>query len=151
MLAAIFYRNLYLFTKKKQTLELLNLQDYTELMQLSDWKKLLIPPVAIYAVIFLFISALIGAKIDAEASWVWIVNLGISIVGLYLATNYVKPTNWRDGLKFGAVWVVVLVILDLLLTVPFTGTEYFSDWRSYIPYVLTLLLPTAIAYRSVDK
>ena len=117
-------------------------------MKLTDWKKFLIPPVAIYAVIFLFISALIGAKIDAHALWVWIVNLGISVVGLYIATNYVKPKTWQDGLKFGAVWVVVLVILDLILTVPFTGAGYFSDWRSYVPYVLTLIIPTVLSKKS---
>ena len=64
-------------------------------MNVRDWKKFLIPPIAIYAVIFLFISALIGAKIDAEALWVWIVNLGISVVGLYIATGYAKPTHWK--------------------------------------------------------
>lgn len=32
-----------------------------------QWKKFLIPPVAIYAVIFLLISAFIGATIDQTA------------------------------------------------------------------------------------
>ncbi|OGY27887.1 MAG: hypothetical protein A2Z42_02290 [Candidatus Woykebacteria bacterium RBG_19FT_COMBO_43_10] len=114
-------------------------------MKLVDWKKYLIPPVAIYATIFLFISALIGFKIDQTALWIWIVTLVISIVGLYIATGYAKPANLQEGLKYGAVWVVVLVILDLILTLPFTGAEYFSDWRSYIPYVLTLVIPTVLA------
>jgi hypothetical protein len=114
-------------------------------MNFADWKKSLIPPVAIYAVIFLFISALIGAKVDAEALWVWIINLGISVVGLYVATNYVRPKNWQEGLKYGTIWVVVFVILDLVLTVPFAGKEYFSDWKSYIPYILTVAIPTFLA------
>ncbi|HEY4695069.1 MAG TPA: hypothetical protein VIH52_03885 [Candidatus Nanoarchaeia archaeon] len=114
-------------------------------MNVKDWKKFLIPPLALYAVIFLFISALIGAKIDAEAIWVWIVNLGISIVGLYIATNYAKPENWRQGLKFGLVWLVIFFVLDLVLTVPFAGKDYFSDWKSYIPYVLTVAIPTFLA------
>ncbi len=117
-------------------------------MKLADWKKLLIPPVAIYAVIFLFISALIGAKIDAHGLWVWIVTLGISIVGLYIATNYVKPKFWQDGLRYGFVWLVILVFLDLILTVPFTGMGYFSDWRSFVPYVLTLAFPTILAKKT---
>lgn len=117
-------------------------------MNLRDWKKFLIPPVAIYAVIFLFISALVGAKADTHAIWVWPVTLIISIVGLYIATNYVKPSSWKEGLKYGAVWVVILVILDLILTVPFTGSGYFSDWRSYVPYVLTLIIPTVLAKKS---
>ena len=114
-------------------------------MKLADWKKFLIPPVAIYAIIFLFISALIGAKIDQHATWVWIVTLVISIVGLYIATNYVKPKDWQKGAKYGVVWLAIFIVLDLVLTVPFTGMEYFSDWKSYIPYALTLAIPTVLA------
>jgi hypothetical protein len=33
-----------------------------------NWKNIIIPPVAIYAVIFLFISALVGAKANADAT-----------------------------------------------------------------------------------
>lgn len=111
---------------------------------LSDWKKLVIPPVAIYAAVFLFISALIGFKIDQTATWVWVVTLVISILGLYIATRSTKPGSWQQGLKYGSVWLVILIILDLVLTVPFTGLSYFSDWRSYLPYLLAIALPTLL-------
>ena len=75
----------------------------------------------------------------------WMVTLGISVVGLYLATNYVKPSNWQEGAKYGVVWVIILFILDIVLTIPFTGAGYFSDWKSYIPYALTLLIPIVLA------
>jgi len=109
-----------------------------------NWKKFIIPPVAIYAVVFLFISALIGAKIDAEATWVWVVTLVIIIIGLYFASNYANSGNWREGILYGIVWLVILIILDLILTLPFTGSDYFRDWRSYLPYVLTLIIPTVL-------
>lgn len=114
-------------------------------MDLKNWKKFLLPPLALYAVIFLFISALVGAKFDAEATWVWLVSLAITIVGLYIATNYAKPKNSSEALKYSLVWLVILFILDLILTVPFTGIEYFSDWRSYLPYLLTLAIPAVLA------
>lgn len=107
-----------------------------------NWKKLVLPPVAIYAVIFLFISALIGAEANAETTWVWIVTLAISIIGLYLATNYARPKNVKEGLVYGLVWLIILFALDLILTVPFTGWAYFNDWKSYLPYALTILMPT---------
>jgi hypothetical protein len=113
-------------------------------MNLEILKKFLITPIAIYAVIFLFISALIGAKIDAQAPWVYIVSLAIAIAGLYIGTNYVKPKNMQEGLKFGVVWLVILIVLDLILTLPFTGPEFFSSWHPYVSYVLTLLIPTAL-------
>ena len=109
-----------------------------------NWKKLVIPPVAIYAVIFLFISALIGAKVNAEALWVWIVTLIISIVGLYLAVNFARPSGTKQGLVYGLVWAVILLILDLVLTLPFAGPDYFMDWKSYIPYASSLLMPVLL-------
>ena len=110
-----------------------------------NWKKLILPPVAIYAVIFLFISALIGTKINQQATWVWIVTLTISIIGLYLATNYAKPKTWQEGLKYGLIWLVIFFILDLVLTIPFTGWGYLSNWKSYISYGLTILIPTLLS------
>lgn len=120
-------------------------KDYTRAMNISEWKNFLIPPIAIYGVIFLFISFLIGAKIDPEALWVWVVSLSIQIVGLYLATSYVKPKNIQDALKFGAIWVVILFIFDLILTVPFTGMGFFFDWKSYVSYFLTLIVPAILS------
>lgn len=114
-------------------------------MKLADWKKYLIPPVAIYAVIFLFISALIGAKVDAQAAWVYVISLGIEIVGLYIATNYVKPKDMKEALMFGVAWLIVLFVLDLILTVPFTGTEFFSSWHPYFAYALTVVIPIFLA------
>lgn len=108
------------------------------------WKKYLLPPLAIYAVIFLFISALIGAKVETEQTWIWLVTLVISIIGLYMATNYAKPKNAKDGLLYGVVWLMILFVLDLILTVPFTGWGYFGDWKSYLPYALTILIPTLL-------
>lgn len=107
-----------------------------------NWKKILIPPAAIYAAIFLFISALIGFKIDQTKLWVEIVSWIILIIGLYLAINYVKPKNWQEGLKYGIFWVFILFVLDLFLTVPFTGWERFANWKTYISYAFTILLPT---------
>ena len=109
-----------------------------------NWKKLLLPSPAIYAVIFLFISALVGAKVSTEAIWVWIVSIIISIVGLYLAVNYAKPKNVKEGLIYGLVWLAIFFILDLILTMPFTGKSYFQDWKSYVPYALTLLMPIVL-------
>lgn len=106
-----------------------------------NWKNLLVPPVAIYVANFMFISALIGFQIDQTATWVWIVNIIITIVGLWIATNMIKPASVKDGLMLGIGWIVIMLILDLVLTTRFTGMTYFSDWKSYIPYILTILIP----------
>lgn len=121
------------------------------LMNLNDLKKYLIPPLAIYAAIFLFISFLIGAKADTQATWVYIVSLVIAVAGLYIATNYVKPKNMQEGLRFGIAWLVVLIILDLILTLPFTGPEFFRSWHPYVSYVLTMAIPTFLARKKFSN
>ena len=107
-----------------------------------NWKKIVLPPVAIYAVIFLFISTLIGAKVPTGGVWITIVNFIITIVGLYLATNYAKPKNMQNGLVYGLIWLVIFVVLDLILTRPFAGWGYFASWKTWIVYALTILMPT---------
>lgn len=92
-----------------------------------QWKKFLIPPVAIYAVIFLLISAFIGATIDQTA--VWIVALVITIVGLVWATRSAKPSTKQEVLKYGVAWLVAVVaaiIIGIFFT-PFQ-TCTISNW-----------------------
>jgi hypothetical protein len=108
-----------------------------------NWKKLLLYPLAIYGVIYLFICVLIGLKMDQHQTWVWIAGLVISIVGLFVATKYAKPKNIREGIIYGLVWLVVFFVLDLILTVPFTGWGYFG-WKSYVSYGITVLIPTLL-------
>ncbi len=106
------------------------------------WKKLILPPIAIYAVIFLFVTVLIGAHISTEVIWVTIVNFVIMIIGLYLAISYAKPKNLKEGLIYGLIWLAVFFLLDIILTVPFTGWNYFFGWKTWVAYGLTLLMPT---------
>mgnify|MGYP001604039138 CR=1 FL=1 len=105
------------------------------------WKTALIPPLAIYATVFMFISALIGFKIDQNAPWVWVVGVGITIGGLIIALRYARPTTVKRGLLLGFVWLALFIALDMALTTPFTGWGYFLDWKSYIPYILTIAIP----------
>lgn len=109
----------------------------------KNWKKHIIPPVSIYGAIFLFISFLVGFKINQNAFWVWIVSLLILSTGLFVAINHVKP-KMDERWRLGATWVVVLVVMDLILTIPFTGIGYFFDWRSYVSYLLVLLAPVVL-------
>lgn len=106
-----------------------------------NWKKLILYPAAIYAVIFLFISALIGFKIDANAGWVGIVTTIINLVGLYLAARAADIKDLKKAIILGISWVLVLVFLDFILTVPFTGMTYFASWKTYLNYVFVLAMP----------
>jgi len=110
-----------------------------------NWKKLFVYPAAIYAVIFLFISALIGFKINQTAGWVTWATLAISIIGLYIAARAAKLKSTKDTLILGITWVAVMIVLDLVLTMPFTGAVYFKTWNTYLAYAVTLLVPIFFA------
>lgn len=110
-----------------------------------DWKKLILYPLAIYAVIFLFISALIGFKIDQTAGWVTVATLAISIIGLYIASRAAKIDSMKNAVILGLVWVVVMIVLDLILTMPFTGVAYFKAWTTYLAYAITFIMPVIFA------
>jgi hypothetical protein len=106
------------------------------------WQKVVLYPLAIYAAIFLFISALIGFKIDQTAPWASIASYVISIAGLYIASRAAKMDTRKNAVLLGLSWVIVMVILDLILTRPFTGWGYFQSWQAYLSYALTFIIPS---------
>ena len=112
-----------------------------------DWKKLILYPAAIWAVIYLFICALIGFKIDTSASWVWYASVAISIIGLYIAIRAANIKDIKKAMILGLVWVVVMFILDLVLPRPFTGWGYFMTWNIYVSYAITFLMPIVLSFR----
>jgi hypothetical protein len=106
-----------------------------------NWKTLFITPVAIYGAVSIWIVVLGILHVDRDSSWVWAVGLIITTLGLYLATKYIHPQSLRQGFSISLGWLLIFVVLDIILAVAFTGLEYFFDWKTYLPYALTLLLP----------
>lgn len=111
------------------------------------WQKLVLYPVAIYAAIFLFISALIGFKIDQTAGWVTWATMAISIIGLYIASRAANVKDTKKALILGLIWVIVMVVLDLILTLPFTGAVFFKTWTTYLAYAITFIMPVVISFQ----
>jgi len=114
-----------------------------------NWKKFVLPPFAIYAIIFLFISSLIGLEINHSQLWVKIVGWVVTIVGFYLAVAYAKPQNISQGFVYGIVWAIILFGLDLLLTIPFVGWNYFVSWQAYLPYAIAIIFPVILPKRQL--
>jgi hypothetical protein len=110
-----------------------------------DWKKLILYPLAIYAVIFLFVSVFVGLKINTHATWMTVATLAISIIGLYIASRAAEVDSIKNVLILCLVWVLVMVILDMILTVPFTGAVYFKTWTTYLSYAITFVMPLIFA------
>ena len=112
-----------------------------------NWKKLVLYPAAIWAIIYLFICLLIGFKLNASANWVMIVTTLISVAGLYFFASAAEIKDWRKAIILAVIWVLVMLVLDLLLTRPFTGWAYFHSWKTYFSYGLTLVIPILVSFQ----
>ena len=106
-----------------------------------NWKTLLLTPIAIYGAVSIWIVVLSSMHIDRNSSWVWAIGLIITTIGLYLAAKFVRPQSLRQGFLISLGWLGIFVVLDIFLAVAFAGLEYFFDWKTYLPYALTLLIP----------
>ncbi len=108
-------------------------------------KKLLLYPAVVWVVIYLFICILIGFKINTSADWVMMATTLISIVGLFYAAKIAGIKDFKKALLLGLVWVLVMVVLDLILTMPFVP-GYFSNWKTYFSYGITFLMPIIVSF-----
>ena len=104
-------------------------------------KTLFITPITIYGAVSIWIVVLRSLLIDRNSSWVWAIGLIITTIGLYLAAKFIRPQYLRQGFLICLGWLGIFVVLDIILAVAFAGLEYFSDWKTYLPYALTLLIP----------
>jgi len=115
-----------------------------------NWKKLILPPVAIYAVVFLAVAILSGTGDVPGIGLLAVVGLFtfiyiVPVVGLFLATLYAKPKNIKEGFIYGVVWFLILLALDLIVTRQFTGGAFIYDWKTWIVYALVILVPTLLS------
>ena len=108
------------------------------------WQKLVLYPLAIWVVIYLFICAFIGFKISTTADWVMMAITLINVVGLFIASKSAKLDSYKNVIILAIVWVLVMLILDLVLTVPFVS-GYLTNWKTFFSYGLVLVLPLIFA------
>ena len=106
-----------------------------------NWKRLFITPIAIYGFLSIWIIVLSSMHIDRNSPWVWAIGLIITTIGLYLAAKFIHPQCLRQGFLICLGWLGIFIVLDIILALAFAGLEYFSDWKTYLPYTLTLLIP----------
>lgn len=61
----------------------------------------------------------------------------------YLAGRGLSLDSAVSILKYSAVWLIMAVILDAIITVPFTGWGLFTQWNIWAGYAVILLVPLA--------
>ena len=70
---------------------------------------------------------------------------GVIIVGVALAAFFagrkVGASSAGEMLKYSFGWVVIGLVLDAALTVPFTGWDIYMSWGVWVGYLVVLLVP----------
>jgi hypothetical protein len=123
-----------------------------------DIKKAVIASVVLYAVIFLFASAILSLK----GQMIFGISLLIVSVALtYLISKeyYFKGMKFvsplREGLLLGMTMNIVMFLIDVPVMVygfaASAGWNYFLDWNMALGYILSLVIPVLVAYRIKKK
>jgi hypothetical protein len=105
-------------------------------------KKQLLYPIIIYIIISIEIAAIVASGLESDTTWVWIATTSLLTILLIIFAKYAKPASPKEGAKLGLIWAATFLLLDILIVaIPFTGISYFQDIRTWIPYLLGLLIP----------
>ena len=96
--------------------------------------------VVIYAVMYLSLNGLTiyGYR---GTNVLPIVELVILLVVTTIAARSLKFHSWKDILPYSICWMLVVAALDALYTVPFSGTQMYTNWQLWVGYALVVLLP----------
>jgi hypothetical protein len=108
---------------------------------IKQLKEFILYPIIIYAVISVEITAIVVLGHNSDAPWVWMLTTPLATLLIGFFAYVAKPVNLKAGLKMGCVWATVFFVLDfLIVAVPFTGIAYFLDIRSWIAYLISIII-----------
>lgn len=101
--------------------------------------------IAIYAIMFLVWSVFVTYGF-VEGVFPRIAGLLTLVAVTLIAGRSLRAPTWKDVLPYAAAWAVIIILCDMLLSVPFTGWQLFADWNVWVGYALALLVPLFAPY-----
>jgi peptidoglycan/LPS O-acetylase OafA/YrhL len=107
-----------------------------------NWKKALGYGLLFYLIVYVVATAFVAYKINTQTDpFAWAAMMAVSLITGYVLSLRLDIKNYTEGLMYGLVWVVLTLVLDVILTLPFTGIGFFQSWQTLIGFVVTLLIP----------
>ena len=104
-----------------------------------DYKKL-VYGVAIWAVVYLLATGFYVYKV-IDTFWAKpALVVIVAVLAAWAGTKLNQP-SLSKALVYSISWVVIAVVLDIILTVPFTGWKIFSQWDVLVSYALIIVIP----------
>ena len=105
-----------------------------------NYKKLIGFGILLWIIAFVIASVFVGAKaIDSIVAKIT-VPIVVGIAAFFVGKN-LKLKSISETLKYSATWIVIGVLLDMAVTVPFTGWGIFAEWNVWLGYFFVLTAP----------
>ena len=105
-----------------------------------NYKKLFGLGILIWAIAYLVACIFVAYKtMDSLIAGI-VVVIALALAAFF-AGRSLKLSSVVEILKYSICWVIIAFILDLILTVPFTGWGIFSSWHLIVGYLLIIFLP----------
>ena len=101
----------------------------------------------IWAVVYIVSMGLYAYGILNSISGEIIMLIAGAIVA-YIAGRNLNSVSVGGILKYSIGWVIIAFILDVLLTVPYSGWALYSEWSVWVGYALVLVAPTLAVKKS---
>lgn len=110
-----------------------------------NYKKLIGFGILIWVTAFVTASLFVAFnKIDSIAAKI-IVPLAVGTAVFFVSKN-LNLNSTKSAFKYSAAWIIIGLLLDVVITVPFTGWEIFTKWNVWLGYFLILIVPVLTAY-----
>lgn len=96
--------------------------------------------IVVYAILYLLVAALslysLYPSLVSRIVTVIVLTFMLLIAGISL-----RVTTVKDVLPYSLFWMLEVIALDAVFTVPFIGWQLYLDWNVWVGYVLVALVP----------
>ena len=96
--------------------------------------------VVMYAILFLLWSSFIVYGFT-EGSFPILIALFVLIILAIIAGRSLRLSSWVDILPYSVAWALIMALFDVLITVPFSGWQIYSEWSVWAGYILVVIVP----------
>ncbi|MDB5188343.1 MAG: hypothetical protein JWO50_863 [Candidatus Kaiserbacteria bacterium] len=100
--------------------------------------------IVIYAVMYLALQIFAIHGFSGLSSH--IVAIVILVIIATIAGRSLKFRSWTDIAPYSFFWMLEVIAIDAIVTLPYVGTIMYSDWRIWVGYVLVALFPLCAPY-----
>ncbi len=101
--------------------------------------------IVIYAVMYLAWSGLVLYGMTAGVL-PRLLALLVLIGTATIAGRALPYRSWKDILPHSFVWALIIILLDAVYTVPYTGWQLYADWNVWVGYALVCFVPLLAPY-----